>query len=126
MPKAIKFMVEYLKKEDKRIYLRAVTKEVVEHLSEEYPGKFNYIEERDYFDYVYDGESLRTLAGRKNQKKRNHLNYFLKEYDFCDDCYKAFGKMMKMCSNTQGVSNPLFKLILSFKDELEKGNDNVD
>ena len=46
MPKAIKFMVEYFKKEDKRIYLRAVTKEVVEHLSEEYPGKFNYIEER--------------------------------------------------------------------------------
>ena len=24
---------------------------------------------------------MRTLAGRKNQKKRNHINYFLKEYE---------------------------------------------
>ncbi|MGL4796734.1 MAG: DUF2156 domain-containing protein, partial [Paraclostridium sp.] len=81
MHKAIEFMVNYFKEEDKKIYLRAVTKEVVELLKEEYPGKFNYIEERDYFDYIYSGESLRTLAGRKNQKKRNHLNYFLKEYE---------------------------------------------
>ncbi|MGL5748941.1 MAG: DUF2156 domain-containing protein [Paraclostridium sp.] len=81
MHKAIKFMVDYFKKEDKKIYLRAVTKEVVELLKQEYPGKFNYLEERDYFDYVYDAESLRTLGGRKNQKKRNHLNYFLKEYE---------------------------------------------
>ncbi|MBF4731006.1 hypothetical protein ITJ09_10625, partial [Clostridioides difficile] len=29
---------------------------------------------------IYDAESLRTLAGKKNQKKRNHINYFLKEY----------------------------------------------
>ena len=40
-----------------------------------------YIEERDMFDYIYDGESIRTLAGTKNQKKRNHLSYFLKEYE---------------------------------------------
>ncbi|MCG4722825.1 phosphatidylglycerol lysyltransferase domain-containing protein, partial [Alistipes putredinis] len=31
-------------------------------------------------DYIYDGESLITLAGRKNQKKINHLNSFVKEY----------------------------------------------
>lgn len=81
MHKAIEFMVNYFKSEDYKIYLRAVTKEVVDLLDEEYPGKFNYIEERDYFDYIYDAESLRTLAGRKNQKKRNHLNYFIKEYE---------------------------------------------
>lgn len=119
MPKAIKFMVEYFKKEDKRIYLRAVTKEVVEHLSEEYPGKFNYIEERDYFDYVYDGESLRTLAGRKNQKKRNHLNYFLKEYegrykyktlnkedfDECIDMLKSWMKDKESQSADDGIDD---------------------
>ncbi|MDL0218599.1 phosphatidylglycerol lysyltransferase domain-containing protein, partial [Clostridioides difficile] len=54
--------------------------EVVEFLKEKYPGRFEYIEERDLFDYIYDAESLRTLAGKKNQKKRNHINYFLKEY----------------------------------------------
>lgn len=79
--KALDFMIDYFKTEDHQIYLRAVTKEVVELLQKDYPGKFKYIEERDYFDYVYDAESLRTLAGRKNQKKRNHVNYFLKEYE---------------------------------------------
>ncbi|MGL5641737.1 MAG: DUF2156 domain-containing protein, partial [Paraclostridium sp.] len=79
--KALAFMLDYFKNEDHQIYLRAVTKEVVELLQTDYPGKFKYIEERDYFDYVYDAEALRTLKGRKNQKKRNHLNYFLKEYE---------------------------------------------
>ncbi len=33
-----------------------------------------------YSDYIYDGESLRTLAGRKFSKKRNHINKFLQLY----------------------------------------------
>lgn len=32
-------------------------------------------------DYVYDAESLRTLAGKKYHKKKNHVNAFLKEYE---------------------------------------------
>lgn len=79
--KAIEFMINYFKDENKKIHLRAITKEVVEYVKEKYGEQFNYKEERDFFDYVYDGESLRTLAGRKNQKKRNHLNYFLKEFE---------------------------------------------
>ena len=63
-----------MKKKIRKYILEGVTKEVVEILQKEYPEKFEYIEERDLFDYVYDGESLRTLAGRKNQKKRNHIN----------------------------------------------------
>jgi hypothetical protein len=31
---------------------------------------------RDYFDYVYDYQSLATLAGRKLHGKRNHLHRF--------------------------------------------------
>lgn len=38
-------------------------------LQDNYPGEFEYIEERDLFDYVYDGESLRTLGGRKTKKR---------------------------------------------------------
>lgn len=34
----------------------------------------------DFSDYLYDAEALRTLAGRKYAKKRNHLSHFLKEY----------------------------------------------
>lgn len=81
MPRVIKFVVDYFEKENKKIYFRGITKEVVEFLKENYEGKFQYTEERDLFDYIYDGESMRTLKGRKNVKKRNHINFFLKEYE---------------------------------------------
>ena len=81
LPEVIDFVLNYFTKEDKTIYFRGITKEIVEDLQKYYPNKFEYIEERDLFDYIYDAESMRTLAGRKNQKKRNHINYFLKEYE---------------------------------------------
>lgn len=34
----------------------------------------------DVSDYVYDAESLRTLAGNQLHKKRNHVNKFLRLY----------------------------------------------
>ncbi|SCH36726.1 Uncharacterized conserved protein [uncultured Clostridium sp.] len=81
LPEVIDFVLDYFKKIEKKLYFRGITKEIVDDLKEYYPGQFEYIEERDLFDYVYDAESMRTLAGRKNQKKRNHINYFLKEYE---------------------------------------------
>lgn len=41
--------------------------------------KVNEVE--DTRDYLYDAEALRTLAGRKYTKKRNHINKFLKAYE---------------------------------------------
>ena len=32
-------------------------------------------------DYLYEGEKLRTLAGKKLHKKKNHYNNFLKNYE---------------------------------------------
>ena len=34
----------------------------------------------DFSDYLYNAEDLRTLAGRKYSRKRNHLAHFLKAY----------------------------------------------
>lgn len=38
-------------------------------------------ENTDIRDYLYDAEDLRTLAGRKYAKKRNHLKRFLTQYE---------------------------------------------
>jgi hypothetical protein len=38
-------------------------------------------EENELKDYLYDAEELRTLPGKKYQKKRNLINKFMKEYD---------------------------------------------
>ncbi|WP_051198133.1 DUF2156 domain-containing protein [Butyrivibrio sp. MB2005] len=44
------------------------------------PG-FIVEEEFDLKDYLYDAEELRTLPGKKFQKKRNLINKFMKDYD---------------------------------------------
>ena len=44
------------------------------------PG-FIIEEEFDLKDYLYDAQELRTLPGKKFQKKRNLINKFMKEYD---------------------------------------------
>ena len=36
---------------------------------------------RDGFDYIYEYEKLSTFSGKKLQKKRNHINSFMKEYE---------------------------------------------
>lgn len=52
---------------------------------------------RDGFDYIYDKEKMISLSGKKLQKRRNHLNYFIRNYehrvefcdlkDYLDECY---------------------------------------
>ncbi len=46
-------------------------------LEEWFPGKFQFQEERDGFDYIYSVEKLSTLAGKKLHGKRNHINRFM-------------------------------------------------
>lgn len=44
-------------------------------------AKFEVTEMEDLKDYLYSGDSLRTLAGKKLHKKKNHLNNFMKTYE---------------------------------------------
>lgn len=43
---------------------------------------FTSSEDRDNFDYVYSVKSLSTLAGKKLDGKRNHINKFKKMYTY--------------------------------------------
>lgn len=44
------------------------------------PDKFHFEADRDYADYLYLRTDLATLAGKKFQAKRNHLNKFRRTY----------------------------------------------
>lgn len=65
---------------NKRLVVRAVTEDVKERMERLFPGRFDFTEEFEIEDYIYDAEKLRTLAGRKLSKKRNHINAFKTAY----------------------------------------------
>lgn len=46
------------------------------------PGNYHKygLRREDWDEYVYDIEQFTTFAGKKMEKKRNHLNYFRREY----------------------------------------------
>lgn len=45
-----------------------------------YPGQYEFLPLPDYYDYVYDAQSLITLSGKKLHSKRNHINRFHENY----------------------------------------------
>ena len=74
-------MVEYFHevlKKPFRIYL--ADEEAVQRLNLD-PSRFEVKEQEDLKDYLYDGEALRTLAGKKLHKKKNNYNAFVKAYE---------------------------------------------
>ena len=59
-----------------------ITQESKENIEKLFPGKYTYLQERNYFDYIYLREDLATLKGKKFQSKRNHVNKFKKTYSY--------------------------------------------
>lgn len=62
-----------------KIYL--ADEEAVEYLHLKESADFEVIEQEDLKDYLYAGDAMRNLSGKKLHKKKNHLNAFLKEYE---------------------------------------------
>ena len=65
---------------EKPFLLRGVTEEDKAILETLYPEKFTFTPLRNTFDYLYPVEKLATLAGKKLQSKRNHINRFMENY----------------------------------------------
>ena len=77
--------VEKLIKEESgnmKIVFKSATEEKAETLKNLFPDKFEYIEERDRFDYLYSVKELIELSGKKFHKKKNQVNNFMKNYEW--------------------------------------------
>ena len=80
--KAVDELSEYAESKGEKLVFRLVSKENKDVLLKFYGDRFAVKESRDSFDYVYLTEKMISLSGKKLHSKRNHLNYFLQNYDF--------------------------------------------
>ncbi len=80
--KAVEFMREYSEEHGLPCYIDGVVNEVCDWLEEDFPGYFKIVKQRGEYDYIYEREPLQTLAGKKMQKRRNHYNTFVKNYEY--------------------------------------------
>lgn len=71
---------ELLKEETLRFY--GLLESDVAFLEREFPGQFDFCENRDSADYIYLTEDLAELKGKKFHSKRNHIKHFEKHYNW--------------------------------------------
>lgn len=79
---ALDALKEYTRANGHIMAFRLITEDQLEKLKSYGGASFVYNEERDCEDYVYPSEQLISLAGKRLHAKRNHINYFLENYDY--------------------------------------------
>ncbi len=59
-----------------------LSKCMVEKAKENLGDRLTFIHERDMDNYIYLSKKLATLSGKKLHSKRNHINNFIKNYNY--------------------------------------------
>lgn len=65
-----------------KMTIRLLPDHMIDIISQACPGEFKFVEDRPNYDYVYRRQDLVELKGRDYHSKKNHLNYFHKNYQF--------------------------------------------
>lgn len=68
--------------QDLKLYIVSLSEPLKDLLEEIFPGQLSFRHDDDFDEYVYLKEKLITLSGRALHKKKNHFNYFLKNYKY--------------------------------------------
>ena len=83
--------------ERERLELFCVTQEHLEQIGSELRKHFTAEENRNFSDYLYLGEDLRTLAGKKYHRKRNHVCKFQNAYNWRFQIFTEAGRELTEC-----------------------------
>jgi hypothetical protein len=81
LKEAVHFMEEWARDEKFSFLMRRVPKVLAEGMGKADPD-LRMEEDRNTADYLYSSSELINLAGRKFHGKRNHLNQFLRKYQW--------------------------------------------
>lgn len=80
--KVLETLIEDAHREEEPFCLLGICAGMCSELEAFMPGRFQFTEDRDYADYLYLRTDLATLAGKKFQAKRNHVNKFKRTYNY--------------------------------------------
>lgn len=122
LKKVLDAMIEDSKYEKEQFCMLGVCSGMCEELKEIMPDRFHFEADRDYTDYLYLRTDLATLAGKKFQSKRNHVNKFRKTYNYeyvpltpdrIPECMELEAEWCKMnnCNQHEGTGNERRALI---------------
>lgn len=62
--------------------IEVIPEHMIKYLEAAFPQEMIFCEDRDDDEYVYLKEKMITLSGRVLHKKKNHMNYFKKNYSY--------------------------------------------
>lgn len=82
LAQSIKHMKELFASKGKKLVMFQVPEKFVPIIQRAWQGPLKVEKDPDSFDYVYDKNKLINLSGRKLHKKKNHLNYFMNNYEY--------------------------------------------
>jgi len=82
LKKALETLMEDAHREGQPFCLLGICEGICAELETFMPGRFRFTADRDYADYLYLRTDLATLAGKKFQAKRNHVNKFKRTYHY--------------------------------------------
>ena len=78
---AIEKLKEDARENNSTFIMAAINGEQKNILEKLYPNEFEIDSSRDYQDYIYNAQSLQTLAGKKLHSKRNFINRFKTSFE---------------------------------------------
>lgn len=79
---SVNAMMEYFNEKGWRLVFKRVEESKLKFFENYIDGKIKIEYDRDNSDYIYMTEDLINLKGRKYHGKRNHINSFLKTYEY--------------------------------------------
>lgn len=77
---AMKAIEEYTRANGLELKFCTLPEKAMEYVKFRYGDKCHFITSRDWYDYLYNAESLKTFKGKKYHGQRNHVNRFKREY----------------------------------------------
>lgn len=123
--KALMMQVEYFQRKGYPVIIKAITDPIKEVMESALPGEFRYKPDRDMYDYVYLSDDLINLRGRKYQRKRNHINKFISQYEYqyepitqenIEECLIAEMEWAAGRSNDVGIQEEKVAIIEAFRN----------